>query len=79
MAGYEGKLLEVNLTTGDIKTSTVDKETLGKFIGGSFPDLSGTPLPPRFSKWYSWRCIPLNSKPNRRGSRLPALWGTPSI
>ena len=50
MAGYEGKLLEVNLTTGAIKTSTLDKETLRKFIGGSLPDLSSTPLPPRFSK-----------------------------
>ncbi len=78
MAGYDGKLLEVNLTTGAIKTSTVDKETLGKFIGGSLSDLSSTPLPPRFSKHYSWRRIPLNSKPNRLGSRLPALWGTPS-
>ena len=34
MAGYEGKLLEVNLTTGAIKTSTVDKETVRKYIGG---------------------------------------------
>ena len=35
MAGFEGKMLEVNLTTGAIKTSTVDKETVRKYIGGS--------------------------------------------
>jgi len=35
MAGYEGKLLEVNLTTGAIKTSKVDKDILRKYIGGS--------------------------------------------
>ncbi len=35
MAGYEGKLLEVNLTTGATKTSTVEKDTVRKYIGGS--------------------------------------------
>ena len=35
MAGFEGKLLEVNLTTGARKSSTVDKGILRKFIGGS--------------------------------------------
>ncbi|GAF92224.1 unnamed protein product, partial [marine sediment metagenome] len=32
---YEGKILEVNLTNGTVKSSTVDKGTLRKFIGGS--------------------------------------------
>ena len=35
MAAYEGKILEVNLTSGMVTTSAVDKETLRKFIGGS--------------------------------------------
>jgi aldehyde:ferredoxin oxidoreductase len=35
MAGFEGKLLEVNLTTGAMKTSTVAKDILRKYIGGS--------------------------------------------
>ena len=35
MAAYQGKILEVNLTTGMVTTSMVDKETLRKFIGGS--------------------------------------------
>ena len=35
MAGFEGKLLEINLTTGAKKSSTVDKGILRKFIGGS--------------------------------------------
>jgi aldehyde:ferredoxin oxidoreductase len=35
MAGYEGKILEVDLASGMVSTSTVDKETLRKFIGGS--------------------------------------------
>lgn len=35
MAVYEGKILEVNLTNGTVKSSTVDKGTLRKFIGGS--------------------------------------------
>jgi aldehyde:ferredoxin oxidoreductase len=35
MAGFEGKMLEVNLTTGTIKNSTVDKEAVRKYIGGS--------------------------------------------
>ncbi|NQT48455.1 MAG: aldehyde ferredoxin oxidoreductase, partial [Chloroflexi bacterium] len=35
MAGFEGKMLEVDLTTGEIGSSTVDKDVLRKFIGGS--------------------------------------------
>ena len=35
MAAYAGKILEVDLTTGKVTHSTVDKETLRKFIGGS--------------------------------------------
>ncbi len=35
MAGFEGKMLEVNLTDGTTKTSTVEKDVLRKFIGGS--------------------------------------------
>ncbi len=35
MKGFEGRMLEVNLTTGDIKSSTVDKGTLRNYIGGS--------------------------------------------
>ena len=35
MAAYEGKILEVNLTNGTVTSSTVDKGTLRKFIGGS--------------------------------------------
>jgi len=35
MAGFEGKMLEVNLTKGTTKTSVVDKDVLRKFIGGS--------------------------------------------
>ncbi len=35
MAAYEGKILEVNLNSGMVTSSTVDKETLRKFIGGS--------------------------------------------
>ena len=35
MAAYAGKILEVNLTTGAVTHSTVDKDTLRKFIGGS--------------------------------------------
>jgi aldehyde:ferredoxin oxidoreductase len=35
MAGFAGKLLEVNLTTGSIGTSVVDGAVRRKFIGGS--------------------------------------------
>jgi aldehyde:ferredoxin oxidoreductase len=35
MAGFEGKMLEVNLTNGATKTSMVDKGDIRKFIGGS--------------------------------------------
>ena len=35
MAGFEGKMLEVNLTDGTVKASMVDKDSLRKFIGGS--------------------------------------------
>ena len=35
MAGFEGKMLEVNLANGTTKTSVVDKDVLRKFIGGS--------------------------------------------
>jgi aldehyde:ferredoxin oxidoreductase len=35
MAGFEGKLLEVNLTTGSIGASVVDSAVRRKFIGGS--------------------------------------------
>jgi len=35
MAGFEGKLLEVNLTKGKVKASKVDKKILREFIGGS--------------------------------------------
>ncbi|MBM4462971.1 MAG: aldehyde ferredoxin oxidoreductase family protein [Chloroflexi bacterium] len=35
MAGFEGRMLEVNLTTGEIKRSTVDKDVLRQYIGGS--------------------------------------------
>ena len=35
MAVFEGKILEVNLTEGSIGSSTVDKDTLRKYIGGS--------------------------------------------
>ena len=35
MEGFEGKMLEVNLTDGTVKTSMVDKDSLRKFIGGS--------------------------------------------
>ena len=35
MKGYEGKILEVNLTTGAIGRSNVDKDILRAFIGGS--------------------------------------------
>lgn len=33
--GYAGKILEVNLTSGKISQTSVDDETLRKFIGGS--------------------------------------------
>jgi len=33
--GYAGKILEVNLTSGKISKTSVDDETLRKFIGGS--------------------------------------------
>ncbi|MBA7504293.1 putative oxidoreductase YdhV [subsurface metagenome] len=33
--GYTGKILEVNLTSGKISQTSVDDETLRKFIGGS--------------------------------------------
>ena len=33
--GYAGKILEVNLTSGKISRTSVDDETLRKFIGGS--------------------------------------------
>ncbi|UCG83702.1 MAG: aldehyde ferredoxin oxidoreductase family protein [Dehalococcoidia bacterium] len=35
MAGFEGRILEINLTTGEIGQSTIDKDVLRKFIGGS--------------------------------------------
>jgi len=35
MAGFEGRLLEVNLTTGAKKSSNIDKGILRKYIGGS--------------------------------------------
>ena len=35
MTGFEGKILDVDLTTGDIKESSIDKDTLRKYIGGS--------------------------------------------
>ncbi len=35
MAIFEGKILEVNLTDGSIGSSTVDKDTIRKYIGGS--------------------------------------------
>ena len=35
MAGFEGRTLEINLSTGEIKKSTIDKGVLRKFIGGS--------------------------------------------
>ncbi len=35
MAGFEGKLLEVNLSNGQIKKIAIDKGILRKFIGGS--------------------------------------------
>jgi aldehyde:ferredoxin oxidoreductase len=35
MAGFEGKMLEVNLSTGAIKKTEIDKDVLRKFIGGS--------------------------------------------
>jgi len=35
MAGFEGRMLEVNLTTGEIKRSTIDKDVLRQYIGGS--------------------------------------------
>jgi aldehyde:ferredoxin oxidoreductase len=35
MTVYAGKILEVNLTTGAVTHSTVDEDTLRKFIGGS--------------------------------------------
>ena len=35
MSSYKGKTLEIDLTTGAIKHSTVNEDTLRKFIGGS--------------------------------------------
>jgi aldehyde:ferredoxin oxidoreductase len=35
MAGYEGKILDVNLSTGAVKTSKIEEDVLRKFIGGS--------------------------------------------
>ncbi|MFA5367615.1 MAG: aldehyde ferredoxin oxidoreductase family protein [Dehalococcoidia bacterium] len=35
MAGFEGKMLEVNLSKGSISNSTVSKDIVRKFIGGS--------------------------------------------
>jgi len=35
MAGFEGKMLEVNLTTGTIDKSTIDKDVLRKYVGGT--------------------------------------------
>jgi len=35
MAGFEGKMLEVDLTSGSVGTSTVDKAVLRQYIGGS--------------------------------------------
>jgi aldehyde:ferredoxin oxidoreductase len=35
MAGFEGKMLEVNLSKGSISNSTVSKDIIRKFIGGS--------------------------------------------
>ena len=35
MAGFQGKMLEVNLSKGTIATSFVDKDIIRKFIGGS--------------------------------------------
>ncbi|MBT4512038.1 MAG: hypothetical protein HOC20_07515 [Chloroflexi bacterium] len=35
MAKYEGKMLEINLTDGNIGGSTVDKDVLRKYVGGS--------------------------------------------
>ena len=35
MAGFEGKMLEVNLSSGDTKKTVIDKGVLRKFIGGS--------------------------------------------
>jgi len=35
MAGFEGRMLEVNLADGKVGRSTVDKDVLRKYIGGS--------------------------------------------
>ena len=35
MAGFEGNMLEVNLSSGDTKKTVIDKGVLRKFIGGS--------------------------------------------
>lgn len=35
MAGFEGKMLEVNLSSGKTSKSTIDKDVLRKYIGGS--------------------------------------------
>lgn len=35
MGTYKGKILEVNLSTGAIGSSTIDKGVLRKFIGGT--------------------------------------------
>jgi aldehyde:ferredoxin oxidoreductase len=35
MAGFAGRIIEVNLTTGAIKKATIGQDVLRKFIGGS--------------------------------------------
>ena len=35
MAGFEGRMMEVNLTAGTVGSSTVEKDILRKYIGGS--------------------------------------------
>ena len=35
MAGFEGKMLEINLSKGSISKSTVSKDIIRKYIGGS--------------------------------------------
>ena len=35
MAGFEGKMLEVNLSKGTVSKSTVSKDIVRKYIGGS--------------------------------------------
>ncbi len=35
MAGFEGRILEINLSTGDTSQSTMAKDVLRKYISGS--------------------------------------------